>query len=222
MTPPTAKHTAAIKRSIGRILGLLFFLLLVDGFVYRDPYIKLSHGYGIGSISNSTPCSLEYGGGDGDARSGERWWAGVGSLGDRRIYWLSKRDSDEFLQFDNEQDWLAAIKKHHVKPSDDWLPRIENVTQFNSRESIIFGDCEGGYFIADTASNDVGVVANETAWRSEVERLTGAPPGWMWSANSFLLKYRNPEYLAFMGILTLVCLVVVYRRRNIPIGQRSP
>lgn len=225
MTKPAANRTAAIKRSIGRILGILLFLLFVDGFVYRDPYIKLPHGYGIGSISGSTPCSLEYG--HGDERPYSNWTALGDPYGDndgspKTIHFLFNRDTNERLEFDNELAFRDAIRELNVRPEQSWFPSVEIIRKFNFRDLIGFGDCENGHFILDIADNDVWIIPDEAAWRSEVERLTGEPPGWLWSANSFLLKHRDPEYLAFMGILTLVCLFMIYRRRNIPIGKRNP
>jgi hypothetical protein len=221
---PEKSVARAIKRSLVRILGLLFFLLCVDGCVYRDPYIQLPHGYGIGSISNSTPCSLEYG--RQDDRTYSTWIAadvsgcktdGVATPS----YSLMNMTTDEYLAFDDESVWRAAIRNHNVKPSQSWIPDVANIRRFNTREAFVFGDCEPGYFVLNIEENDVTIIPDEATWRSEVARLTGEPRGWMWSANSFLLKYRDPEYLAFMGILTLTCLIMIFRRRNIPIGQRE-
>ncbi len=223
MMTTTTQRGSSIARTILRLLCLIFFLLIVDGCLYRDPYIKLPNGYGIGSISPSTPCSLEYGRSE---QSDRNWHAGRATASDAngesvRYYWLSNIRSDEFLRFDSKEDWRAAINEYRVAPSDTWMPRVEMIQHFNWRHFVIFGDCDGGHFIADTEHDDLRIIADTSEWRAEVDRLTGATPGFMWSASSFWLRHRDPAYLAVMATLTAVCLIVIYRRRQIRMGQRT-
>lgn len=224
MTTQPVNLGAAIGRSIVRLIGVLIFLLCVDGCLYRDPYIELPHGYGIGSISNSTPCSLEYG--QDDDRSYSPWFAikspavETDELAMPR-HVLMNSETDEYLEFESESRWREAIRERNVEPSQSWFPNVENIRQFNIRKHIVYGNCESGFFVLNIEDNDVRVLPDRTAWSIEVARLTGEPPGWMWNANSFFLKYRDPGYLVVVGGLTLLCLTVIYRRRNTPIGRRK-
>lgn len=47
-------------RVVLNLLVVAFFALMLDGFVNRDPYVRLPNGYAIVAISGGSPCDLTY------------------------------------------------------------------------------------------------------------------------------------------------------------------
>jgi len=181
-----------------------FFLLCVDGCMYRDPYVRLPRGYGIGASSSSLPCSLGYNQSD-DDRTYSDLTALTSVDPETGEVEYSLVGPTEILDFADEAEWYEAIRKYNAPPCVSSLC-IEGVTSFAADGQHIIGEYGGGFYIVDMAADRLSTYTEISTWRSAVSGSTALSSTRLVDPKSFFAQTRHPIALVVYALLFLVAL----------------
>ena len=172
------------------ILIVLFVILMIDGFLYRDPGVVLSDGYEISAISPSSPCLLHYQSWNDDRTYNTEFRAQCGTevASGKKFYSLASES--EYINFDTEEEWLTAIQEFHIAPDSSRLS-LEDVNAFSANENYIIGTYGNGQFIVDIETNTLSTFDDESTWSEIVLKDTELSPDSLKDPRSPWLQSRH-------------------------------
>jgi len=207
----TAKHVKLLKN----IAIVSLFILMIDGCVYRDPYVRLSHGYEILAISPSSPCSLQYGSSNDDRRSSD--FAAVSSINpETKEATFRLLNQTDVLTFTDEAQWREAIREHKASP-DTFALQLENVTSFAADDDHIIGEFGDGHYLVDIAANHLNTYTSVSKWRAAVSESTELSSVKLIDPKSFFAKTRHP--VALVVYVSLILVAIIMSRPTEPQNQ---
>ena len=159
------KYLSVLLRSF----VIVFFAMMPANCLYRDPYVVLENGYGIGAICAECDCSLTYAERL-DERSDSDWLAYREKTqnrdGEQSEAWgLINESTGESLEYSSEKEWLEARNERKSRPFLDNFPRVEGITGFGTSGSFAFGNYDYGYFVLDMENDTVNVFKTEELWK---------------------------------------------------------
>ena len=186
-----------------------FVILMIDGCVYRDPRVVLSHGYEILAISPSSPCGLQYASWR-DDRPYSDYTAMRSTDSSSNATRFSLVSDSEILQFDDEAEWLGAIQEFNAAPDSSGLG-LEGVESFAADENHVIGTYAAGHFVLDIQANRLVTFADETKWSSSVSQETDLSSDVLHDPKSPLAQSRHPIVVVAYAVL-LIGAVVSSRR----------
>lgn len=137
-----------------RFALLLLGVMILDGCLYRDPYVNLTGGCEIGAISPGSPCHLHYSGYH-DPRTYSEWIAqeGIAESTSDVDYHLFKKDPPrERLKFDSVNAWRVARRERNARPSFNGA-LAAGVRGFKNDDEFIIGEYYAGFFVLDVRDN---------------------------------------------------------------------
>lgn len=196
-------------------LGVVaFFALMLDGFVNRDPYVRLPNGYAIVAISGGSPCGLMYER-DKDSRPHSDWTSLRSVVQDSSgrqsmTYTLLSRAACQALEYPSESEWRAAIREKNAVPPQLSAGACSGITRFGQRGSVVFGDCDKGYFLLSTELDEYQILRSQDEWARQVAAKTGASPGEMKDPKSWVVRTRDAFSLTVVGGFMLITLPWVF------------
>ena len=180
-------------------------ILVVDGFVYRDPYVSLPHGFSIVAISHSSPCSLQYTSWH-DDRTYSDFRASRRMDSSTNKWTFSLVSDSEVIDFTTEAEWLLAIQKYNASPDDSSL-QLENVQSFAADENHIIGTHGRGQFILDMQANVLMTYTDKVNWSSAVVRDTHLSAEALRNPRSLLVQSRDSFMIIGYVVLLLGAVV---------------
>ena len=189
-----------------------FFILGVDGCMYRDPHVRLPRGYSVGAISPASPCRLGY-----SQHHDDRTYSDFTALSSvepetgEATYHLA--GPTEILDFANEAEWYEAIRKYNAPPPHPSL-FLEGVTSFAADAQHIIGEYGGGFYVVDMATDRLSTYPEISAWRSAVSSSTALSSTRLVDPRSFFAQTRDPIALVVYALLFLVALGMGIRSRR--------
>lgn len=185
---------------------LVAVTLTIDRCAYRDPVIKLRHGYSLEAISPSSPVELVYRGRE-DDRGYSAWRASrthvLENGWSQTLYLLHNSDTDELIEFDSESEWQRASREKRAAPLSGG-PLLSDITAFGQRGGIVFGTYSAGYFILEIGSNRLMTWTSANGWSKAVARLTGEPAGGLRDAKNRLFLTRDPLFYVGAAVASVV------------------
>jgi len=203
MTRPSARGL----RNIALVAGFLF---VVDGCLYRDPWVTLPHGYSIVAISPRSPCELQYTGWHDDRKYSD-WSAMQGSRdgGVSREYSLMN-SGGEFIDYETEAEWRAAIIEKNADPRFI-AARLSGVLRHKADKNFAIGTFDGGYWLLDLANHQLSTWKSKEEWMQAVTTQTSLKATWLHNPKGRLNQSRELGVLVFYGVVLAVALVINFR-----------
>ncbi len=208
-----------LVRLVVQLFVAAFILLCIDGFVHRDPTVDLRHGYQIVATSASSPCFLTYQPWI-DERESSGWHAiasttsdGLGG-GERNLFLLT-HDEQDWLQFDDEEEWRSAWQKKKATFGPKEIGSVEGITGFRDEGRHVLGTYAEGYFILDVDENRVQTWENRDAWSRAVRTAVGTSVGFFRDPKSWLVQSRSPALLGVAAApMLLWCVWPIVRPKS--------
>ena len=151
--------THMVKRTAVNLAATAFFLLLVDGCVYRDPHVEISDDYAISSISHSLPCGLYY-----KPKSNAEWFATDMSDGNTTEYVLMNLNDDSVLTVHSFDEIFTAVG-HDTVDVSRIAPKIEDVTLYTANDRFVAGKGGPDFFLLGLDTHLVTTWKNESLWK---------------------------------------------------------
>lgn len=182
-------------RIISRILVAAFFLLCIDGFLHRDPTVDLGNGYEIVAVSADSPCVLNYRPWI-DKREYSGWHAIAGNAADERdgtdsSPFLLTHDEQEWLQFDDAENWRRAWREKRATFGPNEVGHVEGISAFRNNGRCVIGVYGDGYFVLDMMLNRVDTFRDRAKWRAVVQTATNLTGDDLRDPKSWLVQSRE-------------------------------
>lgn len=161
-------HTPSYPQMEFKVLGLVainlltmgFVLLLVDGCIYRDPYVRLTGGYAISAISASSPCQLYL-----EPIPDALWFAMPPFDGEEII--LVNRQDDSTITAGSLAEIVARFPSHAIDLSQI-TPRVDNVTGYTFNRRFIAGECIKSHFLVDVEAHGLEEWSSRDDWANAI------------------------------------------------------
>lgn len=206
-------------RIIARILVAAFVLLLIDGFLHRDPTVELGNGYEIVAVSAASPCVLNYSPWL-DSREFSDWHAVASSTiygpnGPEQTPFLLTHDELGWLEFDDEDEWQRQSIERKATIDPGYVGRVEGITGFRSDGRYVAGAFDKGFFLLDTYRNELDTYRDRNEWSRSVASVSSLDATHLKNPKSWFVQSRNVAVLAVPAAIFLPwCLWPLRRGRG--------
>ncbi len=207
------------------------FVLMLDGCLYRDPYVDLGSGYDVGAISPGSPCILQYSSYL-DTRTYSGWIAmcytqeETGATSPRYAI-VNELGDGTVLEFDSIEEWNQARREKRAEP---YFPSVlvSDITGIKVDGDYVIGEHQDGHFLLDIRSNSIETWSSEKDWAEAVRIRTEMTPDGLINPKSRFIQSRDViAYIIYIGIfaITLPWVLSPLRTRSkdasIPAGDAS-
>ena len=198
-----------LKSVMVNLLLMGFFLLIVDGCVYRDPYVELPGGYRIIAISQSSPCEL------GQELTDAEWFT-TSKHGDDEIVLFNIND-ESMVKFGSVKEIQARFAPGTVDFSEI-APRIENVSGYTFNDQFIAGECSDSYFIVDVEAHCYESYDSKKDW-AQAAAARGLTPSSLMNPYFRIRQWRHPATLPIYAILLLSSVLYPISNHNLKLSS---